>query len=298
MKKIKRMLHNMFVPHEHNNYKARLLHTDVLSVFLIAALLINFILNQPYSGQVLGYATDITVEKLFQLTNEQRAKNGLTPLTYNDQLANAAAEKAKDMFSKNYWAHYSPDGATPWTFILNSGYKYEYAGENLAKNFMFSDGVVNAWMDSPSHRENILRKEYTEVGFAISNGTLNGEETTLVVQMFGKPLMVQAAQDPQPAAAEKVAVEEKPEVVPQQAYQVDTAPVVAQKPGILGTRLLPAYLNLNIIFISLLMLVLMIDLYIAVKMRFVRIGGKNLIHFVFLGFIILALLIIQNGSVI
>src|SRR3972149_9762200 len=92
------------------------------------------------------------------------------------------------MFQENYWSHYSPDGKTPWDVILGAGYKYEYAGENLAKNFLFSNGFVDAVMNSTTHRDNLLKKEYTEVGYAIVNGTLNGEQTTLVVQEFGKPM--------------------------------------------------------------------------------------------------------------
>src|SRR4030065_255642 len=131
-----------------------------------------FLVKGPF-GQfknILGYATDINMPALYQLVNEQRQNNNLPPLTYNEKLAQAAYGKAQDMFTKNYWAHYAPDGATPWNFILASGYQYEYAGENLAKNFLFSQNVLDAWMASPSHRENILRKDYNEVGFAIVNG--------------------------------------------------------------------------------------------------------------------------------
>jgi len=77
-------------------------------------------------------------------------------------------------------------------FIKSSGYTYALAGENLAKNFTDSGGVVNAWMASPTHRDNILKSGYRDVGFAIVNGVLNGEETTLVVQMFGSATVAQA----------------------------------------------------------------------------------------------------------
>jgi len=136
---------------------------------------------QNQNGSILGFATDISTQKLLTLTNEERAKDGLSELSYNLKLEEAAQKKAKDMFAKDYWSHYGPSGETPWDFILDSDYQYEYAGENLAKNFLFSGDVVNAWMNSETHRDNILRKEYSEVGFAIVNGVLNDEETTLVV---------------------------------------------------------------------------------------------------------------------
>ena len=187
MGKVLNFLHHLFVPHEANNFKARSLHTDFLGFYLVFAMILSFTFKQVGLNNILGFATDITVEKLYQLTNTERSNNGLTTLTLNDKLSQAAALKAQNMFNENYWAHYSPNGKTPWDFINTAGYSYEYAGENLAKNFLFSDGVVSAWMASTTHRENLLKKEYTEVGYAVVNGVLNGEQTTLVVQMFGKP---------------------------------------------------------------------------------------------------------------
>jgi len=110
------------------------------------------------------------------------------------------------MFAKDFWAHIAPDGTTPWKFILDSGYKYLYAGENLAKDFQTSDDVVAAWMASKmGHRENILNTHYNEIGVAVVNGTLGGFQTTLVVQMFGSTAVaaggseVSAAPSTQPA---------------------------------------------------------------------------------------------------
>lgn len=136
---------------------------------------------------VLGYASDISVSDLLQQTNNERHNKGLNDLVLNDALSKAAAEKASHMFEKGYWAHISPDGVEPWDFILGVDYDYIYAGENLAKNFSTSKGVVEAWMNSPTHRDNLLSGNYDEVGFAVVNGVLDGYETTLVVQMFGRP---------------------------------------------------------------------------------------------------------------
>ncbi|OGK28467.1 hypothetical protein A3C28_04100, partial [Candidatus Roizmanbacteria bacterium RIFCSPHIGHO2_02_FULL_39_9] len=190
MKSIRHFLGHLFTPKETNNFRARVLHAKFLTYYLIFFLVLGFGIKliSNHSGQVLGYATDITKEKLLELTNEVRIKNDAQRLNYNQQLELAAQKKAADMFAKNYWSHYSPEGKTPWDFILGAGYNYEFAGENLAKNFLFSQGVIDAWMNSPTHKENIVRRDYSQVGFAVVNGILNGEETTLVVQMFGKPL--------------------------------------------------------------------------------------------------------------
>lgn len=136
---------------------------------------------------VLGYASDINTTDLLNETNKMRNEHGLTSLTINESLSQAAHSKAEHMFANDYWAHIAPDGTTPWDFILGVNYDYSYAGENLAKNFSHSDDVVDAWFNSPSHRENLLSPNYDEIGFAVVNGVLEGYETTLVVQMFGRP---------------------------------------------------------------------------------------------------------------
>ena len=192
MKRVVDFFHNLFIPHENNNFRARALHIDFLTYYLIFALFITFGFKKiSHFSNVLGFATDISVEKLYQLTNQKRTEAGLSTLTYNDKLATAATQKAQDMLAKNYWAHYGPGGTTPWNFILTAGYKYEFAGENLAKNFLFSSGVIDAWMNSPTHRANILNPEFQEVGVGVVKGayTENGQtiETTMTTEIFARP---------------------------------------------------------------------------------------------------------------
>lgn len=276
MEKIKTFIHRLFVPHEENNFRAKSLHTDFLTVYLIIAFLMMMVFKQGNIHNVLGFATDISVDKLYQLTNEQRQKNNLQSLTLNSALSLAAKRKAENMFQENYWSHYSPDGKTPWDFILGAGYKYEYAGENLAKNFLFSNGVVDAWMNSTSHRDNLLKKEYTEVGYAIVNGILNGEQTTLVVQEFGKPMV---------AGAQQV-IEKKPEqIIVQKAVQPKISPAKFS-------------FNLNVIFMTFLITALSLDFYFASKFNVIRIGGKNTAHFLFIIFILIGLFMSTIGAII
>lgn len=301
MQGIKNFLRHFFVPGEDNNFRAKALHLDFLTYYLLFALLISFGFKRlTVFKDVLGFATDITVEKLYQLTNEQRQKFNLPIFTYNDKLAQAATGKATDMFAKNYWSHYAPDGTTPWNFILNSGYRYEFAGENLAKNFLFSQGVVDAWMNSSTHKENIIRKEYTDIGFAIVNGVLNGQETTLVVQMLGKPLSSSLAQNkinlavPETQAVEN---EKKSESTERQLSLVKSAKIARQSatPKI---NLLSFSFNLNILFLSLLLVALIADLYFATKIKAIRVSGKNLAHFVFIAFVLLAVIFFASkGSI-
>ncbi|MCA9372300.1 CAP domain-containing protein [Candidatus Woesebacteria bacterium] len=287
MKHIVDTIHHFFIPKHTNNYRAKLLHHDFLTVYLIAAIFLTFSVGhyKKTHGNILGYATDISVNKLFTLTNGERTANDLPTLKLNDKLSEAARQKAKDMFEKNYWNHYGPDGETPWTFILSSGYQYEYAGENLAKNFLFSDGVVKAWMDSPTHRENMLRPEYTDVGFAVVNGVLNNEETTLVVQMFGKPLYAQETTTDTPTTETNQLVQANKQTA-ESVLANTTAPVFYN-----------TYFDLNIVFLSVLILALFFDVYFATKLNIIRLRGKNLIHMLFLGFVLYGAFIIIQGSI-
>ncbi len=106
-------------------------------------------------------------------------------LSWNYKLANAARAKGQDMINKDYFSHNTPSGATPWTFILNAGYNYIYAGENLAMNYSVAEDIVNAWMNSGGHRANILGTNYKELGVGVVTGEFQGYTTTMVVQMFG-----------------------------------------------------------------------------------------------------------------
>lgn len=305
MKRITSFLHHLFIPHERNNFRAHVIQIHSLASYLLFFMALSFFLNYVHStSNVLGYATDITTDKLYQLTNEQRQQNGLQPLKYNKELAEAAQNKAADMFARNYWAHFGPDGTTPWSFILKSGYKYEYAGENLAKNFSFSDGVVDAWMKSPSHRENMLRSEYTDVGFAIANGTLNGEETTLVVQMFGKPLgegsiaLPPDTKQPVNNEAEVKQAQSAPVVAEKQIPQVNKInnEVGQQNSSPSWTKVL---YNANMLFVFFLIIAFVLDMFVAVKLNVVhvRFGGKTLTHVLFLLFILSGIVIIAHGKI-
>jgi uncharacterized protein YkwD len=317
IEKIKFFLSHLFIPSEDNNYRAKTLQTDFLSYYLILSVVLVLIYKTTpffsFTRNILGIATDISVDKLFQLSNQERINNGLQPLTYNDRLAKAAEEKAKNMFVKNYWAHYAPDGTTPWEFILSSGYKYEYAGENLAKDFMFSDGVVKAWMDSKTHRENILRPNYDEIGFAVINGVLNGEETTLVVQMFGKPLGQQLAKNESapttivntstqsiitPSTIITPLSHPSEQVVYQLAQKIGAPPALASektnKP-LINIKMI-SY-NYALIIFFLLILTLISDLYFAYKLKIVRLTGKHIAHFIFISFVLISLVILTKGVI-
>lgn len=225
-----------FLPSREKKRRARLLAHEALFCYLSALLLLFGALRFVPKGLpgILGYASRISVSDLLNYTNRERRAHGLKEVKLNNALNAGAAKKASDMFKNNYWAHVSPSGKQPWDFFVSSGYDYQYAGENLAKNFNDSSSVVKAWMNSPSHRENMLNPNYTEIGFAVVNGKLQGYETTLVVQFFGAPRYVASAKS-EVGGAQNTAQAETKELV--KALEpvpvtVEKTPVVAAMPSV------------------------------------------------------------------
>jgi len=135
---------------------------------------------------------------VIDLTNTERADLALPKLTRNPLLDEAATLKAQDMANNSYFSHDSPTGVTPWHWFKEAGYPFVHAGENLAVYFTDSGEVVDAWMNSPTHRANIVGSQYREIGVGTAKGTYKGFDTVFVVQMFGTPAF--------PAADEVVVV--------------------------------------------------------------------------------------------
>ncbi len=144
---------------------------------------------EPLTRPSLSAVGTLTVPGVVAVTNGERTTSGLMTLTLNTKLSNAATAKLADMFAKQYFAHEAPDGTTPADWVEGAGYVYRLTGENLALgDFSGDTDLVTAWMNSPGHRANILKPEYTEIGVAVGKGMYNGRETWLAVQVFGKPL--------------------------------------------------------------------------------------------------------------
>ncbi len=135
-----------------------------------------------------GLLADVLPAVLTSLTNEDRAKNNAAPLEQNELLNKAAQLKAEDMASRGYFSHTTPEGNLPWYFLDKVGYKYSFAGENLAINFFDSEDVARAWMNSPTHRANVIKKDFTEIGIGVASGTYQGKNTIFVAEFFGTPL--------------------------------------------------------------------------------------------------------------
>lgn len=133
----------------------------------------------PSLGETKSMETEVV-----RLVNIERASNGLTPLKENWELSRVARFKSNDMITKNYFSHTSPTYGSPFKMMTSFGLKYSYAGENIAMGQRTPKEVVQAWMNSPGHRSNILNKNFTEIGVGVSKDT-NG--TPYWAQMFIRP---------------------------------------------------------------------------------------------------------------
>ena len=299
------MPHRLFLPKKNKRSPIlSLVSLLFVNIFLLLLILLRTTSIDSTGLKILGFATDINVSELYNKTNQMRIQNGLQPLSYNSVLAKAAEKKALDMFEDDYWAHIAPDGTTPWDFIKGEGYRYTYAGENLARDFNKSDSVVKAWMNSQTHRENLLNPNYTEIGFAVVNGVLNGEKTTLVVQMFGKPVGAKVVNKPAPSGetAEVAVLQEEPSQnvpAPEIAVTNTEKPVsvLPSKDTSLitldaGYALSFAYFLLGFFLVS-----LIIDGFVAFKRGHFRLTGNTLSHLVLFISTLLFLLYLNNPNI-
>lgn len=272
-------LHHLFLPHESNNQRARVLHPMGLSVVIGLYTIFQLTMNQITINypRILGYASNIAPEEIVRLTNLERKSQGLSEVHLDSKLSAAAAQKAADMVARDYWAHVSPVGTQPWYFVSNNGYAYKYAGENLARDFADPEAVVKAWMNSPTHRENLLSSRYQDIGVAVIDGKLGGRETTLVVQMFGTKLN---------ATGSILSVK------------------AAEEAGPSGTRNWNPVLNrfdlaksLSIILLIIFLVILVIDVIWISNRKIHRWTSKSLAHLAFLTALLIAVAIISKGVI-
>ncbi len=186
-----RKVRNYFVPHEENDFKPKFFSAKRVIIIIVIVILVELVYLSHTPLLVVrnnNFLAAVLPEVLTVLTNHSRVQNNLYPLTVNQLLIEAANRKAQDMATKGYFSHVTPDGKTPWYWLDLVGYKYSYAGENLAVNFNESDQVLNAWMQSPFHKANIIKKEYTQIGIGTAQGIYQGQSVTFVVQFFASPI--------------------------------------------------------------------------------------------------------------
>jgi hypothetical protein len=217
---MRKHLKDYFIPHEGNDYAPHSLQKAAMTGMVLLVLL-SFTLANVQS--FLWVASDWMVSTILpavivDLTNDERSDVALGQLTRNPSLDTAAQFKAQHMAEKEYFAHFSPGGVSPWFWFAQADYNFVHAGENLAIHFTDTGELVDAWMDSPTHRANIVNGNYTEIGIGTAEGEFEGYKTVYVVQLFGTPAATQAqsvvagsgvsgAQASEPAAADETTPE-------------------------------------------------------------------------------------------
>jgi len=303
------------IPHHKNDHRPLLLRSSGLFAFLIALLISQAAANySSHTGKVLGFATNISAAEVINLTNKERVAAGLAPLKENSALDKAASLKANDMFSKDYWAHFAPDGTSPWYFFSLVGYQYSWAGENLARDFATSGGVVSAWMASSGHRANILNQNFTEIGLAVVNGNLQGEDTTLVVQLFAKPVALAASPQEnvtstpsQPAKLEESlnvpasSAESSKSVGKSSAQEKQVESLPGSSKGTVSFQsLFENTTSSQKVTLALLLFVatlFVIDSVIVFRRRHLRVGSHSFAHAAMILLLIIAILLYGQGAV-
>lgn len=139
----------------------------------------------PTPPAVLGDSTtpdqDEFAERLYALINGFRREQQLSPLNVKRALEVSARAKLYDMQQRNYWTHQDPAGNPPWQFFTTAGYDYLYAGENIATNHNSPWAVFSQWEQSSTHRSEMLKPEYADMGLGIDCQYQMGTSSSCVV---------------------------------------------------------------------------------------------------------------------
>jgi uncharacterized protein YkwD len=135
------------------------------------------------------------IDRVVELTNKERAKYGLQPVKLNLVLNEVALHHSQDMAMQDFFDHIALDGSEPWDRMTRAGYQYSVAAENIAAGFLTPETVVQAWMESPGHRANILAPDVEEIGVGYyylpsDRGSVNYKHYW--TQVFGTPPMYSA----------------------------------------------------------------------------------------------------------
>jgi len=284
---MKHFFAHLFLPRHTNNHRAKILHHKSLFMLVFILVCVSGIVRTVSitHPQVLGQTIDISTQSLLSYTNVARASVGMPPLTANSQLATAAQNKASYMFEHNFWAHNAPDGKVPWDFMKEQGYIYVYAGENLARGYSNAQEVVDAWMNSPEHRQNLLSPNYQEVGFAVEQGDLTGEKnTTLVVQMLGN----------RTETVSKPKVGSQAELNPAVLSRSQTPSQQVKNQPLIDTSVMK---TVSIVLVACFLVILIVDMIIIERHRIARLFSHNLDHILFLLFVLSMLLLVGKGVI-
>ncbi len=123
--------------------------------------------DPPPAGSSMTATEYSLAQQVLALTNQERTAVGLSALAWDDTAAEVAFLHSLDMDVRSFFAHDNPDGETPWDRMRSAGITFSYAGENIAYGYPNAAAVMDGWMNSQGHRENILRPQFTRLGVGV-----------------------------------------------------------------------------------------------------------------------------------
>lgn len=223
------MFKDLFIPHSGNDYLPHALLPErlffhAISLIAMKLVVVIFVLFYPLSAWLSPDMALAEAQKVIELTNGLRQSLALPALLENRQLTQAAWKKVGDMGLNQYFAHVSPTGLGLRDWLEKIGYRYAVAGENLAVGFSKAEDVMEAWKNSPTHYDNLVDRDFKEIGVAMTDGKLNDIDTAFIAQYFAAP--VQAAEPVKTPVRQPVAPTPKPS--PSPALIAPTKPIVSQ----------------------------------------------------------------------
>ena len=211
-------------------------HPLVLAIpyALALVLLIKLLVGIIVSPAPAIFASDLSVESILKAVDRERTLRNLSSLTTNFKLGTAAQSKADDMQARHYFAHVDPDGNYIWDKIVAAGYSpYTQLGENLAIEFYDTESLVAAWMNSPTHRANILQPGFKDqgAGLAFGNAAQN-QYHSAIANTFGTLAVAAKKTNPATSSAAKPSVSTKTfaAALPPAEKKPEPPPAVSNKP--------------------------------------------------------------------
>lgn len=314
-------LKKYFIPHQENEYKPHILRKKAVIFLLVILVFLEtfFLLQTLIVFKKTNLLAQILPAVVIDLTNDARKINNLSSLETNQILESAAKLKAEDMAKKGYFSHTSPDGKSPWYFFEKAGYYYSSAGENLAIHFFDSQDLINTWLASPSHRSNILNKNFTETGTGVVRGFYQGKETVFIVQLFGAPVKKPVAKLPAEVEPEIKPEEIRREIPPPEMYvekepetalpisegieEKEIAAIKIPQQSSLPERVIssPRLTTKNLYFLIslIIILALILNIFIHIRIQYFNLilNGLLILIFIILAFFLNKYLILTSAQI-
>lgn len=221
-----------------NDYHPGILKANSVGFFMVLFTILQILSSRSTPTQHT-LASDLTVTNITSAVNKERQMRNLLTLSTHNSLQTAAQIKSDDMMSRHYFSHTNPEGLYVWPTIVSQGYTpYLQLGENLAIEFYDTESLMSAWMNSPTHRANIVNEGFKDQGMGLAFGTPSqGQYYSAITNTFGAlippkapPIPPPAQPTPKPTPAPSPSPVPKPTPTPVPQPPVNVVPPPLPKP--------------------------------------------------------------------